>query len=452
MQLNPSFATAGKAQAGFTMVEIAFVIVIFAIVTIPLFSIYEEYQTSKKRITTIENIDTASGQIRMNRATLFSYPCPSDRSLTINDANYGLEDCAAFAALAVNTCSASGGICKVAGSRDADGDGSLDHVYIGGIPFRSLETANNMNINQKMALDGWGRQLTYAVVARTTLAFPPRNARAVGNDFRYGVITALDEHGKSTAGIGMFDLDNADGDNNPSTGTDGDAQFAIISHGPSGNGAFSYSGALYAACDAAVIDGENCDADSVFVSALGDYRANTAAFYDDLAMFYKDQAGDLWGFISAPLTSQSSPHIRKLNAGRVGINTGNAPLQAELDVNGAVRAVSTLIPRVTALPGAPAGELCNQNGSACLPVDFLYDPMSSVTKNGKTWTNRCPTGQIMTGISNGQVQCAASVTLPAPPGGAGANCPAGQYIEAVLTNGCIKCTDGAIYPSAILCN
>lgn len=440
----------GNQEAGFTLVEIAVVLLIFAIVTLPLLSLYSEYKMAQKRVVTYERINNAATQIRIYRPSTFAYPCPADRALSPNDAMYGFENCAAFTALAINTCTANGGMCKVEGSRDADGNGAKDPVLIGALPFRTLDAINRKGFSIESHLDGWGNKLTYAVSARHTNFVSPRNSIAVGNDFKYGVITALDEHGKSTAGIGMYDLDNADGDNDPATGRDGDAQFTIISHGPSARGAYSIQGIRVATCDTAAIDGENCDNDSVFRSALGDYNANTASFYDDIAIFYKDQAGDLWGYIENPQVGGSTGHIRKLNLGRVGVNTANTPVQAQLDVNGTVRAPATLIPQV-------GGDLCKTDGTACLPVRYLYDGLSganigTASDASKIWTNTCPADYVITGISNGQVQCQQKVTVPAPPSAVDVDCPASTYIQGILTNGCIICTDGNLYPSAAACN
>lgn len=439
-------------EAGFTLIEMSIVMLIFSIIVLPLLSLYAEYQLAQKRVVTLERIDNAASQVRIYRPSTFAYPCPADRALSPNDAMYGFEDCAAFLALAMNTCSANGGICKVGGSRDADGVGGNDPVLIGAVPFRTIEATNRQGIMSfDSQLDGWGNKFTFAISARTTNYVTPRNSISVGNDFKYGVITALDENGRSTAGIGMYDLDNLDGDNDSATGRDGDGQFALISHGPSARGAFNASGRLVIACDATTIDGENCDNDFTFRSAIGDYNANTAAFYDDIAIFYKDQTGDLWGYIENPQVGGSTGHIRKLNLGRVGVNTGTNPVQTPLDVAGTIRAPATLIQQV-------GGDLCKKDGTSCLPVRYLYDPLSGANigtlsePGGKTWTNQCPLGYVITGISNGQVQCQATVPIPAPPSGADVDCPASTYIQGILTNGCIICSDGLTYPSAALCN
>lgn len=444
-----------SSQAGFTLVELAIVTLIFAMVTLPLLGMYADYVKREKRKETIERINNVSSQLRIYRPSTFSYPCPADRALGRNDAMFGLENCAAFAALAINTCSANGGICRVQGSRDTDlptNGLNDDSVLIGAVPFRTIDaiTINNMGIDGSM--DTWGGKLTYAVSQKnTTLAPFARNSLAVGNDFKYGVIAALDENGSNTAGIGLFDLDNADADNDLTTGRDGDGQFAIISHGPTNFGAYSLDGALINACDATTIDGENCDNDFTFRSAIGNYDAAGATFYDDIALFFRDNTGDLWGFIENPQGGATS-HIRKLNAGRVGVNTGTAAVTTPLDVNGSVRAKTSLVM-----------ELCKKDGTNCVPTQYLYNQYNvntvvpTTSDPAKSWRNTCTdfgdgTTQVMNGITSGIAQCVSSVNIPAPPGGADVDCPAGTYIQSILTNGCIVCTDGITYPSALLCN
>ncbi len=442
-------------QAGFTMIELSIVTLIFALVTLPLLNLYSGYVHAQKRAVTVERIETISAQVRLYRPSTFSYPCPADATLSINDANYGFEDCAA---IAINTCNPTGGICRVSGNRDTDtpADGmNNDSVLIGAVPFRSMDLVNQGGIGVDGSVDGWGNKMTYAVIARATNYFPGRNALSVGNDFKYGQITALDEFGNNTAGIGMFDLDNADGDGNPLTGTkEGDAQFAIISHGPTGAGARSINGVLIP-CVAGTIDNENCDGDATFRSALGDYSANGATFYDDLSFFYKDQTGELWGYLENPNVGGATAHIRKLNNGKVGVSTGNATVAEALEINGAVKTPTTLVQ-----------EICKTNGTNCIPTRYLYDSLpeqfpttinTTSDTNTKNWSNTCRdfgdgTGQAMTQISNGRAVCANSVNIPASITGADIDCPLGTYVQGITTKGCIICSNGLPYPSAAACD
>ncbi len=452
MQLKNHPSCVSPCQRGFTLLELMAVIVIFGIITVPLFRAYDVYVKGQKRVLTNERIQKAVAEIRIFRPNTFAYPCPADRSLGPNDPMYGRENCAAALALTtIPSCSANNGICVTRGSRNADSVAGNDIVIIGGLPFRTMDATNGNEISVEGSLDGWGNKLTYAVSANTTRYVAGRNSISVGNDFKYGVITAVDEFGNNTAGIGMYDLDNADGDNNVLTGADGDAQFAVISHGETGRGAYSSYGVLQSTCDLTTRDGENCDNDATFMSALGDYKVGTSSFYDDSTLFYRDQAGDLWAYIENPKPGGTSTgHIRKLNLGKVGVNTGTSTAQADLDVNGSIRATTTLM-----------DQFCKKDGTACIPTRFMWDSLAAPTTiattsdPSKQWKNTCASGQVISHYANGQAQCVAKVNIPIPPAGA-ITCPAGSWVRGLLTNGCVICGNAsgfeAVYPSAAACN
>jgi len=423
---------------GFTLVEISIVIIIFGIITIPLLQMYTDYLKEKRRTDTVERVEKAVSQIRIYRANANSAPCPANRALNINNANFGVEDCANAVALAVGACTPDNGICKIAGARTpwatefgAPTSAATNHdtILIGAYPFRTISGTNGGNNGIEAGLDGWNNKLTYAVTASATNAFGDHTtSEAVGKDFKYGVINAIDESGNRTAGI-----------NN-------DGLFVVLSNGPTARGAFSQDGALVRTCDITTSDGENCDNDATFRRAIYYSEGTGATFYDDYSYFFRDQTGELWAYMTNPSTQDSLSSIRKLNTGNVGVNTGTTTPPAPLTVNGAIRT-----------PTALADSLCSSTGTDCVPTSFLVTPYTSntnlTTPNGtKQWRNTCGAGQFASSIVDGKVQCVSNLTLPTPPGGAGANCPSGQYISAILSNGCIICTDGITYPSAGLCN
>lgn len=421
-------------KGGFTLMELAIVMIIFGLLTFPLLQAYTRYQEKKRHDDTRERIEDAVAQVKIYRISAFSSPCPANAALSINDANYGLQDCgAAIQALPIGSCTPDGGICKVAGARDTSEDADAiagngnEVVLIGAYPFRTIAQVNQNKTGIEGGLDGWGHKLTYAVSARTTSLFPSivRNSIAVGNDFKYGVIQALDEFGNNTAG------------------TDRDAQFVVLSHGSSARGARSAQGVLVQPCSTTDRDRENCDNDAQFMRAIGYYEAAGANFYDDYAYFYKSQTGDLWAYVTSPhADTGSTGHIYNLNELNVGVNTASTAPVTKLDVDGTVRAVTTL-----------TKEICDANNTNCVPTDFFLKQWDGtvtkgfnvVTTNGagtvtKTWRNTCPSGQLATALANGQIQCVPSVTVPPP--SAAVNCLGGFYITKILTNGCIVCNDG----------
>lgn len=369
---------------GFTLIELAIVIVIIGLMVIPLLKMYEIYMIKEKMLITEENIDKARIPISLSYGR---YPCPSDRSLKPTDPNYGREKCTGISDC---TSYSSQGICRATGLRDADGDGNNDTIVIGGIPFLD-ESGNPISSMQaSYTIDSWGNKMTYAVTENLM-----KTQADTSNTFKLGVVSAINEHG------------------NPTAGTNDDAQYAILSHGKDGEGAFSIEG-QYRPCVAGKTESENCDNDSVFVSALGFYEGSSAKYYDDTSYFYIRAPGYLWyNLISG--AGDISPHINNSNTGNVGVNTTNP--QYKLDVSGDISAKTTR-----------TDELCDENGTNCIAASDFND------------LGTCPAGQLVTAIENKTVKC----DYPKLTVSSGtAQCATGKFITAILTNGCIICNDNS---------
>ncbi len=392
-----------SASSGFTLIELTIVILIVGVLMVPLTQMYSLYLKEKRIITTNESIQNS-----IRSLALFSpkrFPCPSDRSLPPTDVNYGYEQCTGIPA-----CSAAyQGICRVDGTRDTaiDADALPDPVLIGGVPFRTRVGAVTVPLpllNSSDTLDGWNRKLTYAVSERLT------DVAKTGSleDFKYGVIAAIDEHGNPTAGISAV----------------GDAQLVVLSHGYTGNGGFSERGS-FLPCPAVGQDRENCDNDNTFIEALGQYDANDANFFDDHVQFYLERSGSLWASLTDSL-GQPTAHLNNMNSDNVGVNLMTPG--TKLDVSGNLRADTVR-----------ANTYCDKSGAStnCFPTDFF-----GAAKTSGALINKCGTGSIMTGISQLQVKCA-KPTLDLPPSYPGLSCTgAGNWVRGVLTNGCIICTNG----------
>lgn len=389
------------SSSGFTLIEMTIVILIVGLLMVPLTQMYSLYINEKRVMTTESSMENS-----IRSLALFSpkrFPCPSDRSLPPNHVNYGYEQCTG-----IPTCTAAyQGICRVAGTRDTDIDADAlpDPVLIGGVPFRTRVGAVTVPLpllNSSDTLDGWNRKLTYAVSERLTDAAKTGSLQ----DFKYGVIGAIDEHGNPTAGIAAV----------------GDAQLVVLSHGSTGNGAFSENGVAIP-CAATGQDRENCDNDNVFIEALGQYGANDANFFDDHVQFYLERSGSLWASLT-DAAGQPTAHLNNMNTDNVGVNLASPG--AKLDVSGTLRADTVR-----------ADTYCNKAGTSCFPTDYF-----GATKTSGALINKCGTGSIMTGISSLQVQCA-KPTLNLPPAYPGLSCTgAGNWVRGVLTNGCIICTNG----------
>ena len=382
-----------KTESGFTLVEIAIVIVIIGLLTLPLFELYRQYLIERKMSLTQERITQSSAQISGFFNNALRYPCPSDRALPVDDPNYGREFAPgcdpATIGLSVGSCTPGGGVCLVPGARDANGDGDPDPVLIGGVPIRSSREVRNTGLSDNLTFDGWDSQLTYAV----TLSLTSNATFSVRN----GAIAAIDEFGQATAGI------------------NDDAHYALLSHGMDRRGGFSNAGVPIMPCAAvgAARDHENCNnTNGTFVQALGFYRANTPDYYDDIIIFSRSSNALLWSFI--PTVTGISNHIYNLNAGNVGVNT-DTPTE-RLHVDGTIS--TNNLTKTT--------QLCRNDGSDCFNIN-------AITGSG---TITCPSGEAMTGVDQSTAQCNVPVFSTVQPN---IDCSPG-WVMGIRTNGEVICT------------
>lgn len=181
------------------------------------------------------------------------FPCPADPTLPRGHSDYGIEDCS---------------LTPVAG------------VMIGAVP------AATIGLPVSSMIDPYGNKFTYAVTvaATTTDALLGSPAKSV----------IIDNEGTSIQ-----------------------SYFTVISHGRSGNGAYTAEGAQRA-CDSGVADETNCDGNATFAFKQGYYEAEGSDFYDDrLAFSLVDDQDDEWW----QATDSSAVNITHKNPGNIGIGT-----------------------------------------------------------------------------------------------------------------------------------
>lgn len=405
-----------KKNNGFTLIELSIVILIIGILILPILELYNSYLLRKEMIVTRENVQMAVDGLSL---VLNRYPCPSDRSLTSGNPNFGIEQCDLTT---IPLCTVPGlqGICRATSAFDRDVNGAPDEIIIGGVPnfyYQSYSAAMVPDVATKTkvdfvdgstVLDGWNNKLTYAVVANVTR--PNRAAAVIQRDFKAGVISARDENGNPTAGIN----DNA--------------LFAVISHGKDGRGGFNYNGIGFDNC-LATARGENCDEDTTFMQGIA-LSEGTDPF-DDISKFFLIPEGELWrptGQLDA--FNRSLPHIRNMNSNNVGINIAAAP-SVKLEVGGTLRADSVR-----------TNNVCDELGNNCFSAASLFGtgmPISAGTGSSGV----CTAGQVVIGISNGNIQCGRPTFTTTAAVGTVRTCPVGKYITSVLTNSCIICNDGS---------
>ena len=405
-----------KHPAGFTLIEIAIVILIIGVMTIPLVQLYSTYIQQKKIALTKTNLDQSVSEIARYSSYMGSYPAPASLTASPDDAGYGNSITAAeINALSPGLCTLDGGVCMVSGQRDtdADADSVADPVLIGAVPIKTIRGTVVSEITNAANLDGWNNKLTYAVTSNLTDPTKYENDR--------GVIGAVDEHYRKTAGI------------------NDDAHYVVISHGRNGIGAYTNEGGQTANCGSIVFDvgtgtwittsveNHNCNSDGLFMQALQRYDGGSGLHYDDRVAFSKAQDLTLWEY-----TVPDRMTIYNKNAGNIGIKTGITAPTERLHIVGTLRAQSIPSTGANADIGVRAKQICQSDGSGCFDI-------SAIT--GATGV-QCPAGQVLRRISNIQLSpaafAAANCATPTFPNLNAANC-SGGWVHGIKTNGDVIC-------------
>lgn len=297
-------------RKGFTLIELAAVIIIIGLLLVPLVQLYTQYKGKKEVDITIENMAAINGLISKFVLREKRFPCPADASLARDDPQYGRElnpSCnpeLLGTSVALDSCAMDGGVCYVRGERDVDSVAGNDPVVIGSIPIITIrDSLGGEMVAVAHTMDGWGSNIAYAVTQN--------QAVAATFNFGNGVIRAENEYGDVTAGI-----------NN-------DADYALISRGPNRVAGHSESGGRFHPCGTPLsgLENENCDLDAVFIKALKS-TAQGPNYYDDFVTFGKIKNYQLW------IENNIEGYIYNANTGVVGIN--NDFPQHMLDVAGAI--------------------------------------------------------------------------------------------------------------------
>lgn len=236
MQGKKRIKTCLFEESGFTLLEMAVIVVISGIILTFLgsalltFMRENQIETTEQRIAKIES---ALGRYLSDNGR---YPCPANRFLGPGDSDFGKE---------VTTTCNSGGF---------SGTTRRGGVRIGAVPNRSL------NLTEEDAADAWGRKFTYAVTENlaTPQAYRSDEGRVRIRDDSGGVIT--DE-----------------------------AHYIVISHGVTGEGGLPLGAGNLPTIPCPTVntrDRENCDhSNNIFRQTLTNPAPNLVDFYDDYVTF-----------------------------------------------------------------------------------------------------------------------------------------------------------------------
>lgn len=373
-----------KKNRGFTLTEMAMVMIISGTVMGMVLTALKMYNMSLAREATTDSLrQSRSAMMEFSRSNGGVYPCPADPTLAPGDAGYGVADCTAA------------GLITVPG-RDVDGDGTGETVLIGMVPFTTmLPFLEDVDFSESEVIDGWGNKLEYAVTRSLT--------NALTFDDREGAIDVVDEFSQSVI-------------DPPET-----AHMAVISHGPDGYGAFPRSGNERTDnCGVAVVlppppvgvivpdigQRENCDDDDArFLSGLRNESENY--YNDDTVVFMLNQTYTLWQYTGTDTATNT-------NTGFVGVGVPDP--QRKLHVAGDIRARAVM-----------ADDVCSGNNDDlptaadppnCLPLVNMVDGALD-----------CPPGEVLTAFNRNDAECE-----PMIPAGTTITCPAGEVATGIIRN------------------
>lgn len=398
-----------KSASGFTLIEIALVVIIAGLITGAAFDLYKVHRADRDDLATRENIDIAREALNEFFALQGRYPCPANPGLGPMDPNYGEEVCRNYGA--GNPCPV-GLFCTEVGSRDANNNGAPDPVTIGALPAKTLRNfINAAPITTRHMIDGHGSKFTYAVselmTEQTYSLLTPANSQL-------GAIDLRDENDRS-----IIEPEKS-------------IHFVVLSHGRNRKGAHLLDGTQLGGCTGIVLgtpttptpgndfgsgldpELENCDNnDAVFVSGLRSFSNQEGQYFDDTLVFAATNLTSLW------LPSHDSPetetYLYNANLGHVGVGTQTP--QERFHVDGTLR-TQTMI-------RADLG-FCDLANDNCL------DP---VALGGDIADMRCPPGEVATAISKNQLIC--TPLFPAP---VNFTCPnPGEFVTSFSNLGTVIC-------------
>lgn len=430
-----------RIQSGFTLIEMAAVIMILGIIVAAFSPLYKLHLENKARQETQASVDDISAAIGAFRAVNGRYPCPASLIATRNDLNYGREDCTNYnGVINPGTCddgAGGSGICReqservisymdpfTAGTPTVNANPT---VRVGMIPFKEL------NISEDLAYDGYDNRITYAVTENLMFDTTFRGNQGGIEIFNNAAVPASILNPPASA------------------------HFLVFSYGKNGNGAYTRNG-VRIACPVGGVEAANCD---VALNARYTLAQVNSTFgvneYDDVMTYFTQSEVPLW-----QLSTQQQGAILQKPDGDVGMifSTTNNPFAAmtsattqAADIDGILRAdddpsdapvQGNIMANSLCDSGGLAGGDCfgteviegtvnisggvNIGGGMKCPEDDTFDDNGDGTPETGQYivgvrrgapicqddtTIRCGTNQIMTGIDpNGRVLCSSNSSCP----------------------------------------
>lgn len=381
-----------KSKRGFSLVELAMVMVVSGIIMSAVADVYRVYAERKSVELTSNHLATIQESIQAFYNKNGRYPCPARANLNYdNSIAAGDENCSAGVVSGITRVVGRGG----------------NTVLIGAIPYSTLRkedtgataTMSLYTLPQNTALDGWGQKMTYAVTELQTKKTTFKQES--------GAVYIRTEGGAPADSL---------------VEPDGSVHFMLVSHGRDRKGSYARSGTITAACASSPgNDNENCDNDAEFIQGIIIDPVG-ALHYDDYVLFHKVSQGSLWSRVKTA-AGVITIDVYNLNSGNIGVGftapTAPTTPTERLHVVGDVKADNVF-----------SRFICDQTGTRC----FQASTFGSAT--GDRCTGSATTIGLMTGIELGRVRC---TTAAAPAVYPVFTCPVGQVLTGISYGGNYTC-------------
>ena len=237
-----------KNSDGFTMVEIAIVMIILGVLLSGLTSFFLSRIVEINNTETKQKLNAIDEALQVYLEINGRYPCVARNDVQPETANYGVE-------VGIGSCIGAPVIGTArAVTNNPNPAMAGEQVRIGSVPTRTL------NLPDQYATDAWGRRFTYAVTE---------------------VLASAGSYNRDLGGI-----DIVDSNNNTVIVPQFTGHYTIVSHGESGEGAVPAFGGARLGCGAPALglDMENCNDDDRFIDTVLINDSVGANFYDDLVL------------------------------------------------------------------------------------------------------------------------------------------------------------------------
>lgn len=236
-----------KRSYGFTLLEMAFVIIIIGAITgmgiVSTLGVID----AAKRSATEKKLDTIEDALKAYLVKSNRLPCPTDLTATSSSSTYNVES------QTIGSCS---------GTPAGESIGSWSSR--GGVPTKTL------GLPDSFMYDGWGRKIVYTVDKNTTY----ENAfEAIGTD-EYCELQIEDTTGALLTGNSSYT---------------GGAAYVLLSYGENGHGAYTQNGIINSSGSTNADELQNCRCNSSGVAVGGlnprFVQQDQSSTFDDIVRF-----------------------------------------------------------------------------------------------------------------------------------------------------------------------